>query len=299
MLLLITGSGDGTSDLLVSELGGKNVFRFNYDLFNEYRFEFTPSYWYISNPSGHSINSDIVTSTFWWKAFNFYIPSQEEFIVEEVKYIFRELYHWCRIRGLTKGNPHDFHNHMGKINILNIASKFFTTPQTLITFKLAGIENINVDEIVAKSLTSGLTTTNKALFTTAVKKETLHPDFPWFLQEKINSNADLTVFICGDQFFCYEKDRSKLVGLDWRSEQSFDTNKKEWFRFHPSEKLLNSLKGFIAEMNVNWGRIDLMRTLNGDNVFLEFNANGQWVFLDYSGEDKLVQNVAKYLIGTN
>jgi hypothetical protein len=33
-------------------------------------------------------------------------------------------------------------------------------------------------------------------------------------------------------------------------------------------------------------------------LFLEFNANGQWVFLDYSGEDKLVKTVATYLIGT-
>ncbi len=296
MLLLLTGSGDGTSDLLVSELGSSRVFRFNYDLYNEYSLELSPTYWKISNPAGHSIDSNSVTSAFWWKAFNFYIMNQDDFIVEEVKYIFREIYHWCRIRGLVKGNPHDFHNHMGKVNILNLASKYFLVPETLISFKLAGLENLQADGIVAKSLTSGLTTTNKALFTTAVKKETLHPDFPWFIQEKIDSDADLTVFICGERFFCYEKDRSKLIGLDWRSEQSFDVNKKEWFRFQPSDKLLKSLNGFCREMNIDWGRIDLMRTANGDEVFLEFNANGQWVFLDYSGEDELVKTVANYLL---
>jgi hypothetical protein len=296
VLLLITGSSDGSSDLLVSELGSKNVFRFNYDLYNEYSLELSPTYWKISNPVGYSIDSNSVTSAFWWKAFNFYIMNQEEFIVEEVKYIFREIYHWCRIRGLVKGNPHDFHNHMGKINILNLASKYFFIPETLITFKLSGLPNLKNSDIVAKSLTSGLTTTNKALFTTAVKKETLHPDFPWFIQEKIHSNADLTVLICGEHFFCYEKDRSKLVGLDWRSEQSFDINKKEWFRFQPSQKLLLSLKDFCIEMNVEWGRVDLMRTVDGDDIFLEFNANGQWVFLDYSGDDELVKVVSNYLM---
>lgn len=295
MLLLITGSEDGTSDLLVSELGNKNVFRFNYDLFNDYSLEFTPDYWKVTNPSGHSINSEEVSSAFWWKAFNFYILEQEEFIVEEVKYIFREIYHWCRIRGITKGNPHDFHNHLGKINILHLASKHFKTPKTLVTFKLSGLEKFNEDKVVAKSFTSGMTATNKLLFTTPVSKETLHPDFPWFLQETINSDADLTVFVCGEKFFCYEKDRSELVGLDWRSEQSFDVNKKEWFRFEPSEKLLNSLKGFCSEIKVNWGRIDLMRTAY-DDVFLEFNANGQWVFLDYSDEDGLVNEVCQYLL---
>jgi len=295
MLLLITGSEDGTSDLLISELGNKNVFRFNYDLFKDYSLEFSPDYWKITNPTGHSIDSETVTSAFWWKAFNFYILEQEEFIVEEVKYIFREIYHWCRIRGITKGNPHDFHNHLGKINTLYIASKYFNVPKTLTTFKLSGIEKIDSTKIVAKSFTSGLTATNKLLFTTPVKKETLHPDFPWFLQETIDSDADLTVFVCGDHFFCYEKDRSELIGLDWRSEQSFDVNKKEWFRFQPSTKLLSSLKEFCNEIKVNWGRIDLMRSASGDDVFLEFNANGQWVFLDYSGEDQLVKTVANYL----
>ena len=296
MLLLITGSSDGTSDLLVSELGSKNVFRFNFDLYNEYSLELSPTYWKISNPVGHSIDSNSVSSAYWWKAFNFYIMNQEEFIVEEVKYIFRELYHWCRIRGLTKGNPPDFHNNMGKVNVLHLASKYFSVPETLITIKLGGLKEFTSKSIVAKSLTSGLTTSNKALFTTAVKKDTLHPDFPWFLQEKIDSNADLTVFICGNQFFCYEKDRSELVGLDWRSEQSFDVNKKEWFRFQPSHKLLQSLKGFCTEMNVDWGRIDLMRKVDGDEIFLEFNANGQWVFLDYSGDDELVKVVSNYLL---
>jgi len=295
MLLLITGSEDGTSDRLVSELGNKNVFRFNYDLFNDYGLEFTPDYWKITNPAGHSISSENITSAFWWKAFNFYILEQEQFIIEEVKYIFRELYHWCRIRGITKGNPHDFHNHLGKMNILHLASKYFQIPKTLATFKLSGLEKFHEDKVVAKSFTSGLTATNKLLFTTPVRKETLHPDFPWFLQETIDSNADLTVFICGNKFFCYEKDRSELVGLDWRSEQSFDMNKKEWIRFQASEQLLNSLKGFCSEIKVDWGRIDLMRTPNAD-VFLEFNANGQWVFLDYSGEDRLVKEVCQYLL---
>jgi hypothetical protein len=30
-------------------------------------------------------------------------------------------------------------------------------------------------------------------------------------------------------------------------------------------------------------------------IFLEFNANGQWVFLDYTGEIGLVKTVANYL----
>ena len=293
MLLLITGSQDGTSDRLISELDRK-VFRFNYDLFKDYQLEFTPDYWKIKNPAGHSIDSTTVTSAFWWKAFNFYIMDQEPFIVEEVKYIFRELYHWCRIKGLTKGVPHDFHNHMGKINILSIASKYFKTPKTLITLGLAGIEKLD-KPVVAKSLTSGLTTTNKALFTTAVKVDTLHPDFPWFLQDLISSKADITIFVCGGMHFAYTRDRVNLKGLDWRSEQDFEGKTKEWNRFYLSPNDSLSVTNFCLELGVDWGRLDLMETDDG-LIFLEYNANGQWVFLDYSNEDGLVKSVAQYLM---
>jgi hypothetical protein len=256
--------------------------------------EFTPDYWKITNPAGHSIDSETVTSCFWWKAFNFYLLKQDEFIVEEVKYIFRELYHWCRLRRLTRGNPHDFHNHMGKINILSIASKYFKTPTTLTSFKLGGVSKLGDLNVVAKSFTSGLTTTNKSLMTTAVTKEALHPDYPWFLQELIPSNADITVFICGGDLFAYSRDRSNLKGLDWRTEQDFTGNTKEWKRFELNKKDTQSVLSFCKELEVDWGRIDLMRR-DDDFVFLEFNANGQWVFLDYSGEDQLVKTVAKYL----
>ena len=296
MLLLITGSQDSTSSLLISEIGNERVFRFNYDLFKDYTLEFTPDYWKISNPTGHSIDSNSVTSCFWWKAFNFYLMDQEKFVVEEVKYIFRELYLWCRLRGIAKGNPHDFHNHMGKMNILSIASKYFRTPRTLTSIGLGGVQSLGEMPIVAKSFTSGLTVTNKALMTTAVVKESLHPEFPWFLQELLSSKADITIFVCSASFSAYSRDRSQLKGLDWRAEQNFqDMAAKEWFRFDLSTQLQKSVEGFCADLDVEWGRLDLME-VDGEMVFLEFNANGQWVFLNYSGEDGLVKTVSEYLM---
>lgn len=295
MLLLITGSADGTSDLLVSEIGNENVFRFNYDIFNDYELEFTPDYWKITNPIGHSIDSNSVTSAFWWKAFNFYLLNQEKFIVEEVKYIFRELYHWCRLRGIAKGTPHDFHNHMGKMNILSVASRYFSVPKTLATFRLGGLSSLDNVDVVAKAFTSGLTDTNKALSTTAVNKAQLHPDFPWYLQELIDSKADITIFICGKNYYAYSRSRENLSGLDWRLEQDITGTQKEWFRFELPIEIQHAVMMFCKDIGVDWGRMDLME-LQGNLIFLEFNANGQWVFLDYSGEDGLVKAVSSYLM---
>lgn len=293
MLLLITGSLDGTSDLLVEALGEK-VFRFNYDLFNEYELEFRPNFWEIKNPAGRTISSDTVSSAFWWKAFSYFLTDQEAFIVEEVKYIFREIYHHSRLRGLTKGVPHDYHNHMGKMNILSIASRYFAIPQTLATFKLGGIDKLGTLPVVAKSFTSGLTTTNKALFTTAVEIKTLHPNFPWYLQEQIDSPADVTIFVCGQDLFAFERTRRNLKGLDWRAEQTFDVDAEEWKPIILSHDECASTWALCNDLGVDWGRMDLMRR-DDELVFLEYNANGQWVFLDYQQKYGLLRSVVKYL----
>ena len=113
--------------------------------------------------------------------------------------------------------------------------------------------------------------------------------------EKIESKFDITVFVCGDELFSFSRDRSNLIGLDWRSEQILDKDIQEWFHYELSEKQIINIKKFCKDISSDWGRIDFMERSN-ELVFLEYNANGQWVFLDYSGESNLVKKVAKYLV---
>lgn len=293
MLLLITGSRDGTSDAICRKLD-KKVFRFNYDLFSDYSLQFQPDFWQISNPLGHSISSTTVSSCLWWKAFNFELTNQDNFVVEEVKYIFRELYSWCKLKGLNKGNPYDFHNSLGKINLLNIASKYFIVPETLVSFKCEGVKQLKKNSIVAKSLSSALTNNKASLLTTEVNTSLLDPKFPWYLQEKVESDFDITVFVCGNFQFGYEKTRKNLKGLDWRGEQNFDPNIREWSKFDLTAEEKKSIKKFCQAIKVDWGRLDFMKTEKG-LLFLEYNANGQWLFLDQHEEDGILSSVIDYL----
>ena len=295
MLLIITGSIDGTSDRILKNLK-QTAFRFNFDLYKEYEFELTPNYWRITNPTGHSISSETITGLCWWKAFN-YTAHDEPFINDELKHIFRELSGWAIRRNLVKGNLPDFHNRFGKIGILEIAKQHFKIPDTLITWGFKSAPPIN--QAVAKSLSSGLTTSNKALFTTAIDTNRLDPRFPWFLQSKVDAIADTTVFICGSKLFCFDRDRSGLNGLDWRAEQNFSNYEEEWILKGLTEKEDSSIRRFCRDLAVAWGRIDLLRTRDGELVFLEYNANGQWVFLDYSNKYGLVDTVVEYLTKQN
>jgi hypothetical protein len=58
----------------------------------------------------------------------------------------------------------------------------------------ADVPEMPKKEIVAKSLASGLSTTNKALFTTEVELAKLDPRYPWYLQEKVDADSDFNSF---------------------------------------------------------------------------------------------------------
>jgi len=294
MLLLITGSADGTADRLVDRIG-EGVFRLNYDLWSDYDFFIQESGWEIRNPAGLKITSETVTCAYWWKAFSYFVDNQDKFVVAEVKYIFRELYGWCVTRGLTKGNSIDFHNTYGKMNIQSLARHHFKTSPALVTFNLYGSDLLKDAEVVTKSLASVPMNDKSVLHTTPVKLDALHPKYPWFLQKKIDSAWDVTVFYCNGKTFGFRRSREDLEGLDWRAEQDFHYTEQEWFPIDLDREFTSGINSLSDDLNVEFGRYDFMINEHNEMIFLEFNANGQWVFLDIKDEYGLLDCVASWL----
>jgi D-alanine-D-alanine ligase-like ATP-grasp enzyme len=56
-----------------------------------------------------------------------------------------------------------------------------------------------------------------------------------------------------------------------------------------------AIQGFLRALGVEWGRLDLLRDKDGKLWFLEFNANGQFGFLDEIDRAGLISSIAKYL----
>jgi hypothetical protein len=294
MLLVLTGSKDGTADLLFSKIGNKG-FRFNYDIFLDYSVVLRPDGWIIENPVGLKITNSTATFAFWWKAFNYFVD-EENYVAEEVKYIFREIYGWFLSRALTKGNSPEFHRFNGKIQLLKTASAFFEIPKTVCGWSNSlGLE-AQSKKIVAKSLTSGLTTTNKALFTTEVEPSRLDPRYPWYLQEKVEAWSDVTIFACGKSLFAFERDRSGLKGLDWRNQEDMFELEQKWLPFSLTREQSDAVVAFLQKLAVDWGRLDFMWT-GSKLVFLEYNANGQFAFLDLKNQFGMLDRVVAYLLG--
>ncbi len=295
LLLLITGSLDGTSDRIVARYGA-GVFRINYDLWRDYSFSYTPEFWKIVSPSGLEITSKTASAVFWWKAFSYHL-SDDKLITSEVKYILRDLYGWFSTRGMAKGNDIDFHNRWGKINILSRAKQYFSIPKTLVSIGLCDTNVLSGDRAVAKSLASQTSGDGLVLMTTGVTVSLLDKQYPWYLQDQIDSAWDVTVFQCGSAFYGFKRSRKGLVGLDWRVAQNFDYSQQEWFLFNLTVAQHERLLSLSAELGVEIGRYDFM-TLGDSSeelVFLEFNATGQWVFLDIKDEFGLLDTFVNWL----
>lgn len=295
MLLLITGSYDGTADRLVLSYG-ENIFRLNYDLWQDYQLAFKNDGWLIRSPSGLEITSDTVSAAYWWKAFS-YFTQDDRMVKSEVKYVLRDIYGWCQSRGIAKGNSIDFHNRFGKLTIIGLASKYFSVPKTLVAFNGCQFQEMNSSPVVAKSLSSELSDNEGALMTTEVELDKLDPSYPWYLQHKIESNWDVTVFYCGGNVFPFRRSREGLKGLDWRADQSLEALlQEEWQPMTCNRTFASNLKALSSDLGIDFGRYDFMTIGDTDELaFLEFNANGQWVFLDPFNKHGLLSAVTKWL----
>jgi hypothetical protein len=209
--------------------------------------------------------------------------------------LFQELYGSFLRRGLTVGNPPDFHNRCGKMQILQMASKYFRIPDTVCGWNLHSDPGLfAARELVAKSLASQPTSDGKVVFTTGVKYAQLDRTFPWYLQTKVYAREDVTVFVCGNAQFAFSRSRENLEGLDWRRVVPSTPEESLWRPRNLSVGDSARLRALCGNLGVAWGRFDLMEDDDG-LVFLEYNANGQFGFLDLYCDNGLMRTVAAYL----
>jgi hypothetical protein len=243
------------------------------------------------------ISSATASACFWWKPLQYYPGNVDRAVKEEVKYVLRELYGWFRLRGLSKGNSANFHDYMGKLNILNIANNYFPIPTSAFSVGLDGLDNFG-DSVIVKSLSSAQSDDKSVLLANSVPSiEALDPKFPWFIQDEVESEWDITIFLCGTRLFAFKRSRKGIDGIDWRSEQDFTMQSQEWFPFNLSEANSKNLLLLSSELKVEFGRFDFMSDReNLDNLFfLELNAAGQWLFLDIENRYGLVDAVVSWL----
>jgi len=182
---------------------------------------------------------------------------------------------------------------IGKIMQMRLATNYFHVPRWQIYWG-NNPHLVDVDyPVVVKTLKSTLNGDNKILFARQVDPNLLDTQYPWFIQENVNADYDVTVAVVQDKLFAYRLDRNSFDTPDWR--KHIYSQNLLWEFFELSTIYSNAVREFMQQANLQFGRLDFL--LTGDKLsFLEVNANGQWGWLDIEQNTGLFDAVVEELL---
>ncbi len=295
---LYTNSFDTTADLLILKLGDDKFFRFNFDLWRDYRISISDDRFEIENPAGRKVCDEGLAKAYWRKPMRKHhmfpdskLPRVESYLEEELWYAMRELMNRFRAQGKLVLTEPFADMRAGKLVQARVAKHYFHVPAA--SFVCGRSDKSGLEKSVVKSLTSRRVDHGKVVYTTRVKKEDLDPSAPWYIQDLVEAEKDVTVAFVRDRLFAFEleRDRFRQRTVDWR-EVSLETESSNW----PAHRLPNAMEAsifdFMKDMGLQYGRLDFLYA-QGRYYFLEVNSNGEWGWLDVDGEHGLLEKVAE------
>lgn len=294
MIFISTCSQDSTTDILLKEFNSNEVFRFNIDKHKDFVWDFHKAGFKVKDKvSGKEINEKTLTSFYIRKPMYFElidIPKfgcVENWRREETDELFADFFRECQSQGLV-ALVRSQNNKYGKYRQMRIAQKYFRiAPWHFFHGELP--EEMRSGRWVVKSLTSTMIGENKALFVKEIKPSLLDLDYPWFMQERIEGEEEVTVVYVDGQMYAANAFRNSFNSDD--SRVSLFKNPISWPKCELSHKDESAIRGFMNETGYRFGRFDFIRK-DGELWFLELNPNGQWAWLDQKNEHGLVTMVA-------
>jgi hypothetical protein len=296
MLLVLTNSLDGTTDEVVRRIGADHVFRFNVDMWREYRIGVDPAGFSLSDPTGRACRSGNVRAAYVRKP-TFDAPiaipeggSAEAWLRSQISYVVQEIYNWCESKDLVRLVEKGAQRRFGKFSQLWAAARHFEVP----AWRFSSGHRPQLDEAphVTKPLTADFIGDYKLMFTTRVDGAELDPAYPWLLQQEVTASHDVTVVYVMGKCFAFGLDRTTFAGIDWRVH--INRERLAWSPWTLSESERLRIQAFMREARLDFGRLDFL-ACGGKLHFLELNPNGQWAWLDESGEHGVFDAVVRAL----
>lgn len=299
MILICTCSQDATTDLLFPYLRNRQCFRFNIDKQEDFCWDFSRRGFEISNKRTNAVITSKTISSFYLRKPMYFesidLPKEgsvENWRREETGYLFKDFYRECESRNLT-ALVHNRNAHYGKLRQLIAADAYFNVANWHMIHGCLPNE-LTIGKWVVKSLTGTPIGQNKIFFVKEVDPTKLDLSYPWFLQEKIEGEDEVTVVYVNGQLFAYRYPRA-VIGSSEDVRKATLENAAPWEPCTLSQYEQNSIRGFMVETGYRFGRFDFIRK-DGELWFLELNPNGQWAWLDEDNSDGLISAIAKTII---
>lgn len=279
MLLIITCSADTTTDMLMPLLKGINVFRFNIDKWDEYRWDFSSKGFNVESSDGNTLTNDNIRCVYLRKAVfidPIDVPKEgclENWMRGEIERLWKDLYYDMAAKNkaiLVKPAK----SRWDKYTQMTLAQKYFNVPEWhIIRGKIP--EETKNGEWITKSLTQEQIGKGKTFITKKVDTRKINLYYQWLLQRRIKADYDVTSLYVKGKIFSFQLDRSRLTHDDCRVETPF----LNWDKCELSREEEKSIEAFMNDTGFEFGRFDFLRKGN-DLYFLELNPNGIWAWLD-------------------
>lgn len=309
LTLIFTNSYDLTVNRLIQRLGSERVFRFNFDIWREYRLSVTPDDFRLANPTGREIRRADVAKFLWRKPISrFQLPghqsppsglarlfgrrrrtgfsAEERYVEEEMLYATREIKNLLWRDGKLVLIEPAAYMRLGKFVQMEAGARYFAVPPWEFSFDATKPRRGESRRIV-KSLTSERVADNTFMWTTVIEERSLDPGTPWFVQDLVEATLDVTVVHVRGKLFGFALDRASLAGetVDWREVGERTT--PLWAPHELPKSLGQAIRAFMKEVSLDYGRLDFL--YDGETYwFLEVNANGEWDWLDADGKGGLL-----------
>jgi hypothetical protein len=295
--LLLTNSIDYVADLLVERLGTKQIFRYNSDLWHDYRLCVNESTIEIENPTGRLVTDRDIVKVYrrsTARASTLFpdrpMTPDARFAEEEVWTAWNDIVNIFWAQGKVVLVQPYASMRVGKLQQLRAASRYFrTTPFRFVVgaprWLRAGV--VSVVKSFSFKFEPGV-----GFYSRRVTESDLDPRYPWFLTDYVEAAADVTVAVVRDAIFAFALERAEFVGdtIDWRLAPS-EYAHHAWKPIRAPATLQDAVGRFMRDAGAHYARLDFLET-EGDYVFLEANFTGEWAWLDPHGEHGLLAKIA-------
>lgn len=295
MILLLSSSVDYTTNIIMPYLQKHtDVFRFNIDLWRDYSWSVHARGYELGDPAGRVCTEENTGAVYERKVmFNppyIDVPaggSREAWLRNEVQLVWSGIkdlaYHTGKLAVIHPSPKGAWH----KMRQMRHAARFFPVPE----WQMLHAASV-VLESPAVCKTNGVLPIGNGtiLGVNKVDADSVDVQYPWFLQEMVSEAcADVTVAYVAGKLFASEYPREDMRGVD--SRVAALENPKKWRACELSQDEQRRIVCMMQETGLSFARLDFLRTPRG-LVFLEFNPNGQFAWLDLNNERGLLSSIA-------
>ncbi|PTW91465.1 hypothetical protein C8A06_1189 [Microbacteriaceae bacterium MWH-Ta3] len=285
-LLVLTSARDGTADRMAetSAKFGTNLFRFNFDLWDEYEISVGPNDFQITDPTGRSIYSRdrpfVLERKPTLQSIAAGDAAEAPVLHGQLRGIFRHICAWAAQKSLLKLVDPWAEIRLPKLFQLKLAiDAGLRIPESRLVVNTT--KGVNESTVVVKPLEESQLADGTIWYTSVVAPQDLNPVFPWFQQSPRLSGQDVTcVYVDGKLYFYICSFNRSESSPDWRVEINTD-DQSLWRRYESAQTALETprIEKFMRLAGLHFGRLDFI--LDDDGLwFLEVNPNGQFGWLD-------------------